>query len=287
MPRPLFRSESRRKRLIDRYDRLLGLWPATHRAFYVQTSFGVTHVVASGPEQGRPVLLLHPSHSNSALWAGCIQELSWNHRVFAVDIIGDAGKSEPSADLPPGFDRPWLLQVMDGLFIDRVDVVAVSRACQIAINLAGYVPQRIGRLVLVSGSLNGMSPTPELSRRLRAARLFPTAVNVHRLLSLIAPTANGENRLVGYQAEILEACRVPSYRVYDPSQFGGDSSLPEAETLLMLGEREAMFDARKAADLGSGRFPHLTVHWVPEVGHLMTIERPRMVGRRILEFLEA
>jgi len=283
--RSIYRSESSREQLFARYDLMLEDWPVPFRSSFVQTSFGVTHVLCSGPEHGSPVLLLHAGRSNSVLWMRNIAELSRTYRVFAVDIIGDAGKSEPDEALPFGFDRPWLLQMLDSLFIDRVDLVAISRASQLAINLAAYVPNRIGRLVLVSASLNGSTPTSEARRRSWQARLFPSAENIRSLFSLLAPTLAGSDAMLDYQETVFRGVREPSYPVYDPDKFG--TSAPFTPTLLMLGEREVVFDPVAAKSLGKRVFPNITVDVLPEVGHLMNIERPDLVDSRIVEFLRA
>jgi pimeloyl-ACP methyl ester carboxylesterase len=281
--RSIYRSANSREELFARYDRMLEEWPVPFRSSFVQTSFGATHVISSGPERASPVLLLHPSRSNSVLWMRNVAEISKALRVIAVDIVGDAGKSEPDDELPFGFDRPWLLQILDSLFIDRVDVVAISRASQMAVNLASYVPNRVGRLVLVSASLNGSAPSAEMRRRRMRARLVPSADNIRSVLSLLAPTLAGSDAMLDFQGAVFRTVREPSYRMYEPERFG--SSPPFAPTLLLLGEREAEFDLVAATSLGKRVFPNITVEVLPEVGHLMNIERPDLVDSRILRFL--
>ncbi len=283
MTQSIYRSASSREQLFARYDRMLEDWPVPFRSSFVQTSFGATHVIGSGPEQGHPVLLLHPNRSNSVLWMRNVAEISRTLRVIAVDILGDAGKSEPDDKLPFGFDRPWLLQILDSLFIDRVDVVAVSRASQMAVNLASYVPNRIGRLVLVSASLNGSAPSAEMRKRAWRARLMPSADNIQQLFSLLAPTLAGSDAMLDYQKTVFQGVREPSYPMYDPEKFG--TSPPFAPTLLLLGEREVLFDPVAAKSLGKRVFPNITVETLPEVGHLMNIERPDLVDSRIVGFL--
>ncbi len=285
MSRSIYRSAGSREELFTLYDRMLAEWPVPFRSSFVQTSFGATHVIVSGPERGSPVLLLHPSRSNSVLWMRNVAEISRTLRVIAVDILGDAGTSEPDDELPFGFDRPWLLQMLDSLFIDRVDIVAISRASQMAINLASYVPNRVGRLVLVSASLNGSAPSPEMRKRKLRARLMPSTDNIRSLVSLLAPTLAGSDAMLDYQETVFRSVREPSYRMYEPERFGARP--PFAPTLLLLGEREAEFDPIAATNLGKRIFPNITVEMLPEVGHLMNIERPDLVDSRIVQFLSS
>jgi pimeloyl-ACP methyl ester carboxylesterase len=255
-----------------------------YRSVFVQTAFGATHVLVSGREGAPAVLLLHPAHSNSALWINNIRALSKTRRVFAIDIIGDAGKSELEAELPFGFDRPWLLQVMDSLFIDRADVVAVSRACQMATNLACYVPDRIGRLILVSASLSGVEQEQAVFRKIRKALRFPTPKKVSELFAHLAPSLSEEHELVAYQAEVYRSSHYPTYPVYDAQKFGGCG--PAAPTLLLIGEKETVCDPETVRRLSEQLFSEVTVQTVPSVGHLMTIENPEVVNRIMTRYLD-
>ncbi len=51
---------------------------------------------ACGAESVPPLLLLHGSVANSAMWMGDVAAWAPHFRIFAVDIIGDAGLSAPS-----------------------------------------------------------------------------------------------------------------------------------------------------------------------------------------------
>jgi pimeloyl-ACP methyl ester carboxylesterase len=285
MPRPVFRSQTAREKLFSRYDDLLTRWPVPHKSLFVQTSFGSTHVIKTGTETGPSLILLHPYHSNSALWMENAAALSRDTRVYAIDILGDAGKSEPEANLPFGFDRPWLLQIMDSLFIDRTDIVAMGGACQMALNLASYVPDRIRRVVMISAGLDGMRPQRNLARVLKKAQRFPTNRNVRALLSLTAPTLEPDHDLIDYQAAVLKSARLPDYPVFKPDLF--DGAKPQSPALLLVGERDVVFDPKKALQIGRVAFSEIETDTVPEVGHLMTIERPLVVSDRIRRFLRS
>src|ERR1700761_9521101 len=70
--------------------------PVAYEELDVHTRLGVTHMIASGPADG-PVVLLLPSLAASALlWAPNVAALSRTHRVYAVDTIGQPGKSLPA-----------------------------------------------------------------------------------------------------------------------------------------------------------------------------------------------
>jgi len=53
-----------------RYRDLLGRWPVPSEHLTVPTSQGETFVVASGPPDAPPLVLLHGAGANSAMWLG-------------------------------------------------------------------------------------------------------------------------------------------------------------------------------------------------------------------------
>jgi len=68
----------------------------------VPTTFGDTHVIASGSEVAPPVVLLHAFFATAMSWYATVGALAEHHRVFAVDIMGEANRSRPTGGSPPG-----------------------------------------------------------------------------------------------------------------------------------------------------------------------------------------
>ena len=90
---PVYRSAAHEAAFLTLYDAAMGLWPVAYSELDVPTRFGSTHVIVSGPEDAPPLVLLHWERYNSTIWSPIIGELSQGHRTYAIDVIGDAGKS--------------------------------------------------------------------------------------------------------------------------------------------------------------------------------------------------
>jgi pimeloyl-ACP methyl ester carboxylesterase len=71
-------------------------WPIDYEELDVSTSFGDTHVVAGGPHDGPPVVLLHALFSTATSWYRSVEGLSHQHRTYCVDVIGEANQSIPT-----------------------------------------------------------------------------------------------------------------------------------------------------------------------------------------------
>ncbi|RCS25698.1 alpha/beta hydrolase [Phyllobacterium salinisoli] len=135
----------------ESYLQLLDRWPAPNQRHRVSTGEGETFVIESGPKEAPPVLLLHGTASNSAMWLGDVSGWSRHLRVFAVDIIGDAGFS--AASRPPldsDAHARWLDDVLAALSLERVSLVGISLGGWLALDFATRRPQRVEKLVVIN-----------------------------------------------------------------------------------------------------------------------------------------
>ncbi len=95
-------------------------------------------------------MLLHGSMANSATWMGDVTAWAAHFRIYAVDVIGDAGLSAPSR--PPLASEAhalWLDDVLQALSLPRTSMVGVSLGGWLALDYARRRPERVESLVAV------------------------------------------------------------------------------------------------------------------------------------------
>ncbi|WP_243145970.1 alpha/beta fold hydrolase [Clostridium chromiireducens] len=51
-------------------------------------------IIASREKSNPPLILLHGSGMNSVMWLRDIKEYSRTYRVYAIDMLGEPGKSD-------------------------------------------------------------------------------------------------------------------------------------------------------------------------------------------------
>ncbi len=84
------------------YDAVLARWPVSVEPVDVPSACGTTRVNVGGPADGVPLVLLHGGGAISTAWFAIARGLARAHRVYAIDQLGDAGRSVPQAGaLPP------------------------------------------------------------------------------------------------------------------------------------------------------------------------------------------
>ena len=130
---------------------------------------------------GPAVLLVHAGVADSRMWAGIVPRLAEAHRVIACDLRGFGRSPLEPGPYSHGSD---LLELLDGLGVDRAAVVAASMGGQVALELALRAPERVTALAQVDHprrhrllrrhpatlARTGSSSTPAGHGRRRAAR---------------------------------------------------------------------------------------------------------------------
>ena len=165
----VFKSPQAQGEVLALYRKVLASWPVPSTQVRVPTSQGETFVVACGPEGAPPLVLLHGAQANAASWMFDAAVWSRCFRVFAVDLIGEAGLSAPSRPPLAGEDHAvWLEEVMNGLGVSRAPLVGLSLGGWVALDFAVRRPGRVERLALICPAGIGR----QKNFVLRAAPLF-------------------------------------------------------------------------------------------------------------------
>ena len=96
LPSPsTFKSSTGEVAYLSAYDAAMKVWPVPYEGIEISNRFGLTHVVASGPKNASPLVLLHGYWATLTMWTPNIAAFSEGHRVYAIDVMGQPGKSIP------------------------------------------------------------------------------------------------------------------------------------------------------------------------------------------------
>ncbi|MBL0348002.1 alpha/beta fold hydrolase [Candidatus Villigracilis affinis] len=147
---PMFTSSEGEKEVLCAHQAILDQWAPPYKEVTIPTSFGETHVIASGPEDAPPVVLLHALLASAMSWYRNIDALSQSYRVYAVDVIGEGNKSRPVKPITSLDDfLQWFTEVIDGLGIDTFYLAGNSYGGFTGAYYAMKLPERIRKLVLI------------------------------------------------------------------------------------------------------------------------------------------
>ncbi|MFC4173913.1 alpha/beta fold hydrolase [Microvirga sp. GCM10011540] len=150
MSDPVFRSDADAVEVIRQYRAVLDRWPVPRREIELPTSQGATFVLACGPETAPPVVVLHGAQANSAAWLPDIALWSSRFRLYAVDVIGEAGLSaRVRPPLAGDTYAIWLDDVFTGLGLARAALIGTSLGGWLALDYAMRRPARASALALI------------------------------------------------------------------------------------------------------------------------------------------
>lgn len=147
----IYKSANGRVTVQTAYDKLLSQLPADIEQHHVATSQGSTFVLAAGRHDAPPVVFFHGSLSNSITWGWELRRLAPNFRVYAIDMIGEAGKSaEARPSLHSAAYRQWLCEQFQQLGVAQPILVGLSLGGWLALDYATHFPQAVKGLILIS-----------------------------------------------------------------------------------------------------------------------------------------
>lgn len=145
-----FKSAKGKEEVLKYYDMLLTKGSLPHEKISVNTSYGKTFIIAMGEKELPPLILLHGSGMNSAMWIKEMDEYSQTHRVYAVDMPGEPGRSD-ERQLPfKGDDfSNWLNDVFNALSINKASIVGISLGAWLGTKFAIKYSDKVDKLVLL------------------------------------------------------------------------------------------------------------------------------------------
>ncbi len=264
----LFRSERGAARVRTLYQEFLDTWPVPHRQIRVATREGETFVIACGRQDGPPLVLLHGSGGNSAMWSEDVERWSATHCVYAVDLIGDPGFSSSSRpSLVSGAYANWLGDVCAALGLNRVTLVGMSLGGWLALDYAIRNPGSVTRLVLLSpGGVGRQRPSFLL-------RMIPLLLlgGWGRRRALQITSASGPNpsaQQVRY-LQFLSVVQQEFRRRMDPLPLFSDAELRRLTmpVLAILGGADVILDSARTRVRLLATLINVRVLQVPAAGH--------------------
>jgi len=256
----------------ERYRTFLEHWPVACAQLTVRTRHGETFVVASGPKDAPPLVLLHGSASNSAMWMGDVGVWAQRFRVYAVDMIGEPGLSADNRpSLASGAHGDWLQDVFAGLGLMRAALVGISLGGWLALDFATRRPKQVSALVaLAPGGVGKHKNVLLWAAPLLLLGPWGRALVTRRIAGPRppGPVSPVEQAFGDFMQLIFANFRPRRERL---PRFSDDAlgrlSMP---VLCVLGAQDAMIDSAGARERLVRNAPHAEIRWLPDVGHFLS-----------------
>lgn len=267
----IYATAAGRTAVEQRYREILRLWPVPSEQLTVPTREGDTFVVACGPPDAPPLLLLPGSGTNTAMWMGDVVTWAQDLRVYAVDVPGEPGLSAPSRPaLASEAYALWLDDVLQELGFERMSIVGVSLGGWLALDYAIRRPEKVDRLALLCPSGIGRQKWGVL---VAASVLMPFGRwGLRTTLRLAAggpPPVDAPH--AGEFTEFLMLIHAHFRPRRERLPTFGDEALAglHIPILVIVGGRDRMLDSAGTQRRLATAVPHADVRFLPDAGHVL------------------
>ena len=261
-----FKSPEGKAAVLRSYDTLLEHWTLPNEKLTVDTRYGSTFIIASGEKNAPPLILLHGSAMNSVMWTSDACEYSRNHRVYAVDLPGEPGRSAEN-QLPfsgPAFVE-WLDDVYKALSIEKASLIGISLGAWLAIKFSVSYPEKVDKLVLLCPAGIGPQRTSFLFKSM--AHMILGEKGMERLYKKVNGNQTIPDEMLQYQKLIGKNFNFR--REVIPLFSDSELKRLTMPVILFLGEKDIMFHSSKTAKRLGNIIPHANINVLPGAGHAL------------------
>lgn len=280
---------------VSTYRAQLAEWPIQAEAKVLEVATGRMHLVVWGPSDAPPLLLLHGGGGSSVGWINQAEALGAQHRLYALDLPGHAGLSVAKKPLKKVAETMTLIdEVLDTLQLSRVDILGISLGGAYAAHYALRSPQRINRLVMIA-------PSPLLlplrfSFFMNNLRLLFGTSGIEGFMRWLGPKQNAGQPLYEKRLQQVVHWFGAARRHFGlPNMMGMEwpAILRNDQlrallvpTLVILGEHEVVYDARKGI-ARAALIPNVQTALIPGAGHDVMWSQPERLNATITAFLSS
>lgn len=269
------------------YDESLCLWPIPYNTTFVDTPQGSTHVVTSGAAEGDPIVLLHAASLSAVQWYLQAAELGAHHRLIAIDIMGDIGRSSQTGPIHTRSDAAtWLAAVLKALCVESAILVGSSFGGFLATNLASHAPHMVRALVLLAPAATLQPFSTAANLFIRLGSLVPLPSTVRPGLRAMMGGSLPDERIVRQMEMGVAGFRYDHAGIFPTELPDTDLRRLGCPTLVLVGEKERIYRAREAVERASALIARTCAEVVPGLGHLLGLQDAPLVNARISAFLE-
>ena len=259
------------------------------------------HVTVEGNTDLPSLVFLHGFTGSSSTWREVRNEFKENYRTIAIDLTGHGKTTVP--DTPARYAMEEQIEDLESLFehlgLNSFYLVGYSMGGRIALAYTIRYPERVRALILESSS-PGLSDEQDRVDRREADKLLARKIIDEGITSFVdkwedIPLFQSQKSLPAEKREAIRNERLLQSEVGLANSLlgigtGSQKSYWEAlstvstPVFLLTGEYDAKFVAiaREMAALNPA-WRHTVV---PEAGHAIHVEKPRLFATMIMEYLQ-
>ncbi len=259
-----FKTQEGKKEVFKAYETLAKSTGLTYDEINIQTKYGNTYIMAMGETDLPVLILLHGSGINSLMWLNEMNIYKDSYRVYAIDMIGEPGKSDEE-QLAFGTDdySNWLNEVVEKLGAKKVSIVGISLGAWLGTKFATNHPNKVEKLVLLCPAGIGKQKSMFLLQS-----IFYGIQGEKGIKKLMTKVNGGEEmpkEIIDYQ--ILIGKNFNYRREVIPIYSDSDLKKLTMPVSFFVGEKDIMLHSKSTADRLGSLLSHAEINFLKDRGH--------------------
>lgn len=286
IPEYISNPSDKQQAYFEAYDKTMEHWGVDFEDLYIETSKGTAHVIVSGPEDGTPVVLMNGMAASSTMWYPNAKALASEHRVFAIDLIIEPGKSYKTHDIKniAGVNL-WYQEVLDHLKLDSYHVIGTSRGGWLATDMA-LQDKKVKSVILLSPvqTLIWLPPSIGLVKNMLNV-FYPKEKRAMRTMETLSndPQKIDKDYIEQYRIA-LENDSLNKFMVQMRPFSRNKLKSLDMPVLVLVGDRD-LFNSKGSIRRAEKYIPQGRGEVISNSGHFLTIDQTEIVNQKMLDFL--
>ncbi|PIH55448.1 alpha/beta fold hydrolase [Paenibacillus sp. LK1] len=283
----IYRSEEGKSSILEEYEAYVEQLGEGFTREYVETRFGQTHVLLSGPEDGKPLFILQGGNCVNPMTLSWFSSLFKDYRIIAPDTIGHPGYSEETR-ISARFDSLalWISDLLDHYKIEKSAFIGPSFGGGIILRLATYIPDRIACSVLVAPAGLAVGSKIKMAQDivlpLVTYKMTSSPTSLQKIADIMSCSCMKEidKNIIG------KIFKYVSLEQDMPKLTEQDELVNyTSPTLLLVGEKDVFFPADKVIERAQKIIPNVKAIKY-DTGHFPSQDVLKQMNQEIQQFLQ-
>ncbi|MFJ7727275.1 alpha/beta fold hydrolase [Neobacillus sp. NPDC097160] len=283
----IYKNEKGKRTILDYYEKYLAELELDLDRVFVETSFGKTHVLVSGPKDGRPIFIFQGGNCINPMTLSWFLPLLENYRIYAPDTVGHPGFSEEAriSARDESFAQ-WISELMAHFHIERSAFVGPSYGAGIILRLAAFMPEKIACSVLVSPAGIQLGSKLEMIGKILVPLMLFKISGSGRQINKIANNMSGHS-MKEIDKEVLGNIFQYVKLEQEMPKLTEKTELVNytAPTMVIAGQKDVFFPEKKIQKAAKEIIPNLTNYQSLDMGHFPSQKHLKEINYKIKEFL--
>ncbi len=280
---------SEMKQYQELYDTVMRLWPVPYKELTIETTYGIAHIIYSGNEKSKPVVMLHGMNASSTMWYPNVGPLVTDYRIYAIDDLTEPGRSELLEPIDYIEDLiSWYIEILDQLDIQNFILIGASKGGWLAVKLALRIPHRVEKMVLLSPlqTFSNISPSLKFISAIRFA-LNPTRKTMQTALQSMSSNSSKIDRryidqfLMGSQMAENSGI-IFKFRLFKRKEL----EILEMPVLILIGD-EDIINKKSVVKKANKFIRGAETFIINDAGHFLSMDQTEATNNKIKEFMNS